>query len=198
MGPLAVSDGCDARGLSDEFVPSVAAVVDDIRVGCEDAVREPVFAHELPDIFDRIEFGAFGGKRQDGDVAGYDQLVGHVPTGLIHEDHGMGIGCDGLSDFGKMQVHRVGIAKGQDKPRTLALRRADRSEDVGRGGSLIMGRRRPRAALGPATRDLVLLADPRLVLEPDLYRGLVREVRPDLCQLGCEAPFLNASSAALS
>lgn len=38
MCPLAQSDGHDAPGLIDEFVPSVAAVVDDILVGLEDPV----------------------------------------------------------------------------------------------------------------------------------------------------------------
>jgi len=35
--------------LIDELVPSLAAVVDEIVVGFEDAVGEPVVAHELPD-----------------------------------------------------------------------------------------------------------------------------------------------------
>jgi hypothetical protein len=34
-------------------------MIDDIVVGFEDTVREPVVAHVLPDIFDRIEFRAF-------------------------------------------------------------------------------------------------------------------------------------------
>jgi hypothetical protein len=45
--PLAQSDGHDAPGLIDELVPSVAAMVDEIVVGFEEAVREPVVAHEL-------------------------------------------------------------------------------------------------------------------------------------------------------
>ena len=31
-----------------EAVPRVAAVIDDVVVGREDAVREPIIAHELP------------------------------------------------------------------------------------------------------------------------------------------------------
>ena len=68
-----------------------------------------------------------------------------------------------------MQVHRLGIAGGHDQGRALALHRADGTEDVGRGGALIAGSARTGAALGPAARDLVLLADARLVLEPNLY-----------------------------
>ena len=86
-------------------------------------------------------------------------------------------------DFGQMQVHRLGIAAGHDERRALAVLRADRAEDVGRGGSLVFRGARPRAALGPAPRDLVLLADARLVGEPDLYGdGLDAFFAPDLVQ----------------
>lgn len=40
-----------------KLAPGIAAVVDDVFIGCEHTVREPVFTHELPEIFDRIEFG---------------------------------------------------------------------------------------------------------------------------------------------
>jgi hypothetical protein len=89
---LAVSDGFNASWLIDEFVPSVAAVIDDVLVGLEDAVQEPVLAHELPDILDWIEFGTFGGERDDADVSKHGQLVGHMPSDLVHEQHRMGIG----------------------------------------------------------------------------------------------------------
>ena len=45
-------------------------------VGAEDAVGEPVVADELPDILDRIEFGAFGRQRDERDVRRHDELVG--------------------------------------------------------------------------------------------------------------------------
>ena len=50
--PIAQSEGHDAPRLIDELVPGVAAVIDDVVVGGEDAVRQPVFAHELPDVLD--------------------------------------------------------------------------------------------------------------------------------------------------
>ena len=43
-------------GLIDEAVPGVAAVVENIAVGGEDAIGEPIFADKLPDILDRVEF----------------------------------------------------------------------------------------------------------------------------------------------
>jgi hypothetical protein len=53
--PLAQSDGHDAPWLIDELVPGRTAMVDEIVVGFEDAIGEPIVAQELPDVFDRVE-----------------------------------------------------------------------------------------------------------------------------------------------
>jgi len=80
-----------------------------------------------------------------------------------------------------VKVHRFGVASRHDERRALAVLGTDRAEDIGRGGSLVFRRTRPRAALGPATGDLVLLADARLVGKPDLYGGgLDAFLAPDL------------------
>src|SRR5476649_1783103 len=92
-----------------------------------------------------------------------------MPSGLIDEEDGVGSWCDRLGDFGQMQVHRFGIAGRQDQGGALTLFRADGTEDVGRGGSLVPWSARASAALGPPAGDLVLLADTGLVLEPNFY-----------------------------
>jgi len=92
-----------------------------------------------------------------------------VPSSLIEQEYGVPTGRDRARDFGKMQVHRLGVADGQDESCALALARADGAEDMGRGRALIGGRRRPRAASCPAPRDLVLLAYSGLVGKPDFY-----------------------------
>ena len=51
MGPLPHADGHDAPWLADEFVPGKAAVVDDVVVGFEDPVGEPVGHLEEPAVF---------------------------------------------------------------------------------------------------------------------------------------------------
>ncbi len=56
MRPFSHADGFDLPWPFDELVPSLAAERDDILVGLEDAVREPVFAHELPDILHGVQF----------------------------------------------------------------------------------------------------------------------------------------------
>ena len=73
MRPLAQSNGHDAPGLIDELVPSLATVVDEIIVGFEDTVREPIIAHKLPDVFDRVELGGFRRQGHDGDVGRHDE-----------------------------------------------------------------------------------------------------------------------------
>ena len=63
-------DGHNAPRLIYEFVPRLAAEFDDIFVGSEHPVGEPVVAHELPDILNRVEFSTFGRERDDADIAG--------------------------------------------------------------------------------------------------------------------------------
>src|SRR3954447_10759428 len=104
-------------------------------------------------------------------------------------------GATALCDLGKVQVHGLGVAGGHDQGRALALSWTDRAEDVGRGGTLIVGRRRPGAAPRPAPGDLVLLADPRFVGEPELYPAWLDALLPrDLVKTPREA-FLKSSIA---
>ena len=172
-------------------------------MGGEYPVGQPVIAHELPEIFDRVELGTFRRQRNDADIVGHFQLSGHVPPGLIHQQHAVGSRFDGQRYLRKVQRHGLGIAEWEDQASALAKLRADGAEDVGRFCSLILRCRRPGAASGPATGDLVFLPDAGLVpesssrqaLEPDLYGRAAREGGFDLCQLGCKAPFLKSSIA---
>ncbi len=54
MCPLAHSDGHNFPRPVDEVVPGVTAMVDDIPIGREDPVREPVGADKLPGVLDRV------------------------------------------------------------------------------------------------------------------------------------------------
>src|SRR5680860_286307 len=94
-----------------------------------------------------------------------------MPPGLVEQQHGVGARRDFGGDLGEVEAHRLGVARWQDETGALALLRADGSEDVGRGGALVVRRAGARSAPGPAAGDLVLLADARLVGEPDLYPG---------------------------
>jgi hypothetical protein len=110
----------------------------------------------------------------------------------------VGTGRDGLGDLGEVQVHRLGIAGRQDQGRTLALLRADRTEDVGGGGALVTGRARAGAALCPAAGDLILLADTSLILEPDFYLVVVDRLLARDCFQARGEVFLKSSIAPLA
>ena len=86
-----------------------------------------------------------------------------MPAGLINQEHGVSAGRDGCGDLCEVQVHRLGVAGGQDQGCTLALFRADGAEDVGGSGALVTGCTWASAALRPAAGDLVLLADASLI-----------------------------------
>ena len=48
--PISCPDGDDFPWHVDQLVAGEAAMVEDVAVGLEDAVEEPVVAHELPDV----------------------------------------------------------------------------------------------------------------------------------------------------
>jgi hypothetical protein len=89
MSPISQSEAHDAPGLIGEFVPSIAAMVDDVVIAGEDAVREPIVADEFPYVFRGVELGAFWRQRQDGDVCWHTEFGRQVPACLIHQQHGV-------------------------------------------------------------------------------------------------------------
>ena len=70
-------------------------MIEDVVVALEGAVREPVVADELPDVFDGVEFGRAGRERHQGDIAGDFEGGGRMPSRLIEHDESMGAGFDG-------------------------------------------------------------------------------------------------------
>jgi hypothetical protein len=54
MSPFWQAERHDAPRLIGQLVPSVAAVFNDIFLGSEDAIGQPVVADEPPNIFDRF------------------------------------------------------------------------------------------------------------------------------------------------
>ena len=121
MRPIAQSDGHDAPRLGFEFVPGVAAVIDE-SVGVEkDTVGQPVVPHELPDVLLRVELGALWRQRHDGDVGRHHEFRREVPSGLVEQQ-----GC--MASWGDIGRDS---REGQDQPDRLALLGADGAEDVG-------------------------------------------------------------------
>ena len=48
-------------------------------------VGKPVVAHELPDVFDRVQFRRSWRQEQERDVGRDQQFVGGMPAGLIDD-----------------------------------------------------------------------------------------------------------------
>ena len=115
----------------------------------------------------------------------------------IEQQNGVGSRRHHLRDFRQMQRHRGGVAARQDKAGAGSSGRADGAEDVGRTGPLIVRCRGSSPAPRPSPGDLVFLADPGLVLEPDLYRLARRVALGDLVEALGEV-FLNAAMASAS
>ena len=119
-----------------------------------------------------------------------------MPSGLIENDHGVGVWRDVKGDFLELHGHRFTVAGRHYDADRFAFQRADRPEEPGWGSALIPWCARSGAALGPAPGQLGLLADPRLVLPPQLYRRSLEQAFGDACQTGGEA-FLETEKSAL-
>lgn len=94
MRPISQSDGHDTPWLIGELIPSIRTMVEDVIVGLEDSVREPVLTHELPDVLDRVQFWAFCRQRHQGNIGRDFQVAGNVPTGLIEQQHRVSVRRD--------------------------------------------------------------------------------------------------------
>src|SRR3954453_17311067 len=115
--------------------------------------------------------GSSTSVRLSGTTRSHDKVLGAVPSGPVHQQDPMGSGSHGLRDFRQVQAHGLRVASRQHQGCALALLRADRPEDVDRARPLVVRGPGSGSPSGPAARDLVLLADPRLVLPPQFYGG---------------------------
>ena len=78
--------------------------------------------------------------------------------------------------FFKMQLHCFGVGLRQSKCCTFAKGRANGTEDVGVGITLVGGLGWPCSAFCPLPHDAVFLTDAGFVLEPDFYRRFGRHM----------------------
>lgn len=114
-------------------------MINNILLGFEDTVRQPVLAYDEPEV-NRIEFWGFRRQRQDRDVCGHDEIIGHVPARLIHDEDGMCVIGDMACDLSQMPRHGIGVAPRHDECRRLAELGADSAKDVGGPRTLIVRR----------------------------------------------------------
>ena len=100
-------------------------------------------------------------------LAGTIELGRTLPAGLIEQQDGVAPGATAAISA-RCSAHGLGVAPRQDEAGAFAL--GDRSRRRCRPMRCAdRAAPRPRAPLRPAPGDLVLLADPGFVAEPDLY-----------------------------
>ncbi len=120
-----------------------------------------------------------------------------MPSGLIDEEDGVGAWCHLGRDFIQMPLHGLGIAVGQNEGRADATLGTDGTKDIDRLRALVPGRPGPGSSWRPAPGDLILLADSRFVLPPELYLGIGRERGSDRLQRGGEVFLKSSMTSAL-
>jgi hypothetical protein len=163
-----------------------------------DTHAELVGSQILPHVFDRIEFWSIGRQTEQRDIVGNGQaLSGLVPSGAVTDQYGMGVGADLLADFDQVDCHRLATDPGHHDGSADGASGTDRAEDVGGVMAVVAHRRWPGATQRPKIGQCALLADPRLVLEPDLDRLAGRLWRQNLGYPGSEV-FLKAACASAS
>ena len=141
-----------------------------------------------------LSSGARGGSGRSERFLGNLEVLGAVPARLVEDQDRVGAGGYPCADLIEMKLHGFGVAERQNEGRAGSMFGAYRAEQIGRLGALIMRGSGPRALPGPAISELVLLTDPHLVLEPDLYRCTWRELGTDF-RHAVGKVFLNASMA---
>ena len=92
---------------------------DDVVVSLEDPVREPVVAQELPDVLDRVQLGRARRQRQEGEVPGYDERPGEMPSRLVEQQDGVGARRHHGADLEEMRLHRLRVTEGMTSPAPL-------------------------------------------------------------------------------
>ena len=134
MSPLAQPDRHNAPGSVEEFVPSVAAVIDDIVRGVENAIGKPDVVGELPDVLDRGQLRAFGRQRVEGNACRHYQPIGEMQSVFVDQQLRVRARRYAGGDVSQMQVYG---GKGAHEVGVLAEAGAGRAEDAGRGGALV-------------------------------------------------------------
>lgn len=115
-----------------------------------------------------------------------------MPSRAVEDEDGMGTWGDGAGDLGEVGIHRFGVDQGQDQAGSGTACRTDGAEDVAPLVAGVAGGAGPCAAPGPDAGQGSLLADARLILEPDLQR-FVLSSRGNRGSYGVGEVFLNAT-----
>ena len=175
----------------------MAGGLDDLLVGIEDAVGEPIGAQVLPYVLDWVQLRRARGQEDQSDVLWHGEMTGRVPAGAVEQKDGVSAPGNAAADLVEMQLHGLGVGVRQGERCAFPLGRTDRPEEIGALVALVGWLARPGPTPRPLPHKTVLLPDPGFILEPDLDRlsgGYGAQMRVQ--RLG--EVFLNASSARAS
>ncbi len=176
-----MGEGSDPFRRCHEIVPGIAAGIDDILVGFVKPVGELVLAEVLPDVFGGVELWGVGRQGYDGDIIWNNKFFAAMPASSVKDEHGMSAGRDGFGDFLQVQVHRLRIGIRHHDSRARLPLRAHGAEEISPFVTGIADYAGPAAFARPNPGQRALLANARLVLEPDFDRlcfGVLRQVFP--------------------
>ena len=93
-------------GLGKGGVPGLATGVDDRFLILEHAQAQETLSEIEPKPFDRIELGAIGRQRDQGDVVRDLKCVSAMPASLVEHHDGMLVFGQGLGKLGEEDRHR--------------------------------------------------------------------------------------------
>ena len=80
----------------------------------EEAVRQDVLTHELPELFDGVEFRTVGWQANKRDVVRDGEVTGDVVASAVNQDSRVGTRGDRLTQFSEHDVHGLGRGPRQD------------------------------------------------------------------------------------
>jgi len=143
-------------------------VVHDVVVAGEHPVREPVVAHERPHVLLRFSSEHFARNATMVMLSGTTSLADMCQPALSTSSRTCRVGATLAESSARNSVVASMLHQGRIKPAALPSL-GQMAKDVGGRRALILRGRGARSLLRPAAGDLVLLADTRLVAEPDLY-----------------------------
>lgn len=115
MCPFSQADGTDNAGECDEVVPHVTGSIDDVVHIIEDGVGQHVGAEELPDVFDRVQFGSTRWQEDQADVARQSEFGGRMPWRPVEQHDGMGSPGHGARNLFDVQLDTVRADKRENE-----------------------------------------------------------------------------------
>jgi len=120
------------------------------------------------------------------------ELVGRVPPGLVEQHDRVRAGRDVTGDLVEMLLHRLGIGRRHRQGGAEVAGGTDRAEQIRALVALVGRLARAGSLARPLVDEAVLLADPHLILEPQLDPGAERQRLHNLRHLAGEI-FLKVS-----